>query len=93
MHNKRLDTWQSCWLLLTVTGVVPAGQEDTPWRVALHQSTGHAIVLSDSSSGTSWLRVISTSTLQQVGLCRTLSGIGCWCSMAATLSGAFWEVL
>ena len=55
-----------------VTGLVPAGLEDTPWHTALHTSSGHAIVLSDSSSETSWLRVISTATLQQVGRCRTL---------------------
>ena len=51
-----------------VAELAPAGLEDTPWRVALHKSSGHAIVLSDSSIGTSWLRVISTATLQQVSL-------------------------
>ena len=69
-----------------VTGLICAGLEDTPWRIALHKSSGHAIVLSDSSSGTSWLRVISTVTLQQVGMCRTLLGTACCGSMAVVSS-------
>ncbi len=66
------------WLLIKLTpkGVVfpfhffsfffNAGLEDTPGCVAYHTTSGHAVVLSTSPSGASWLRLVHATTLTQV---------------------------